>query len=291
MKEENERLSISPIPVYPLLGVKNFYTVIYTTYSDGFVFPGERHHFREISYVDDGVCTVTTNDDTYICRKGDMILHSPDSFHSMWVERGESCRLLTLTFDLYGSASDLFPGKYTSSSSENAVFDGIIGHLVKLFGDDAHGDLALTRAFSSVSADDVHVQSIRTLLELLCLSLIERGKSARDMPSSDASALCYAKIMAYLRDNADKNLTVDDVSRGVYESPGKVKEVFRRFTGCGVMKYFHSLRISRVMELLSAGHSVKDIASVMDFSSPYYLSYYFKRETGMTVRAYLENKK
>ena len=250
MKEENKRLSISPIPVYPLLGVKNFYTVIYTTYSDGFVFPGERHHFREISYVDDGVCTVTTNDDTYICRKGDMILHSPDSFHSMWVERGESCRLLTLTFDLYGSASDLFPGKYTSSSSENSVFDGIIGHLVKLFGDDAHGDLALTRAFSSVSADDVHVQSIRTLLELLCLSLIERGKSARDMPSSDASALCYA-----------------------------------------IMKYFHSLRISRVMELLSAGHSVKDIASVMDFSSPYYLSYYFKRETGMTVRAYLENKK
>ena len=45
---------------------------------------------------------------------------------------------------------------------------------------------------------------------------------------------------------------------------------------------------SLVMRLLSEGHSIKEIASIMDFSSPYYLSYFFKRETGMTAREYLK---
>lgn len=43
------------------------------------------------------------------------------------------------------------------------------------------------------------------------------------------------------------------------------------------------------MEMLKEGLSVKDIAACMNFSSPYYLSYFFKRETGMTARDYLKS--
>ena len=290
MKEEFAPLVISPIPVYPFLSVRNFYTVIYMTYSDGFIFSGERHAFRELTYVDEGSCVVTSDDVTYACGKGDLVLHAPGAFHSMRVEKNESSRLLTLSFDLNGPASGLFPGKYTLKDGERDIICRMIGQLRTLFGDGAYGDIKLTQAFSSVPADDVHIQMIRVLLELLCLSLTERGGSSREKPSTDPRALCYGRIMTFLNDNVNKNLTLGDVCRGVYESPGKVKDVFHRFAGGGIMKYFHTLRIGRIMELLGDGHSVKDTASLMDFSSPYYLSYYFKRETGMTVREYLQNR-
>lgn len=52
------------------------------------------------------------------------------------------------------------------------------------------------------------------------------------------------------------------------------------------MKYFNHLRCEHIMRLLSEGRSVKDIVADMNFSSPYHLSYFFKRETGMATREY-----
>ena len=103
---------------------------------------------------------------------------------------------------------------------------------------------------------------------------------------SDADSLCYAKITAYLRDNIERKLTLEDICRGVYESPAKIKEVFRRFTNGGVIHFFNQMRCEHIMRLLEEGYSVKHIANTMQYSSPYYLSYFFKRETGLTPYEY-----
>ena len=57
------------------------------------------------------------------------------------------------------------------------------------------------------------------------------------------------------------------------------------------MKYFTHLRCEHIIYLLSEGNSVKTVAEIMDFSAPYYLSFFFKRETGMTIREYMKSHK
>lgn len=273
-----------PVPVYSLVSIRNLYTIYHMTYADGFVFPGERHDFWELAFVRSGECTITSEDRVYHCTRGDVILHAPKWFHSIRVEEGASCKLFTVSFDGMGLSTQVMGGHYRSTEEEEHTVGLILKELFTLFGE--QDETEFTRFFSSVSVDNVGLQIIKSLIELICLSLIRRGEDARISPSKDPTASCYTKIMSFMRDNIDRNLTLNDICLGVYESPGKVKAIFHRFTGGGIMQHFNHLRVSRVISLLSSGKSVKEISQLLDFSSPYYLSYFFKRETGMTIREY-----
>ena len=278
-----------PVPVYSLLSIRSLFSIYYMTYDNGFVFTGESHNFWEFALVISGEAVVASEDSVYLCQQGDGILHEPNRFHSLRIESPAPCKLFTISFDGTGLSSRLQSGQYKLTPGEQRCVHRILEELSLLFGE--QDETEFTHFFSSASPDNVGFQIIKSHLELLCLSLVRRGNAARGLPSRDARSRTYARIVAFLRDNVEKSLTLQNISRGVYESPAKIKEIFRSFTGGGVMQHFNHLRCEHIMHLLSEGHSVKDIAETMGFSSPYYLSYFFKRETGMTARDYLKSQK
>ncbi len=251
--------------LYSLLSVRNLYTLILKTYDAGFIYLGESHDFWELSVILSGNAALVSENNVYNCGAGDAILHAPNMFHSMRVG-GTPCRVFTISFDGAGLCQHLKAAQYRLTDNEKNYIDGIIQQAGR--------------------RDDIGLQIIKNQLELFCLSVICRGNAARFQPSTDARAKTYARIVDYLRDNVNKNLTIQQISCALYESPSKIKDVFHSFTGGGVMQYFNHLRCEQIMLLLGEGKSVKDIAAAMDFSSPYYLSYFFKRETGMTAREY-----
>ena len=287
--EGNQELEYLPVQVYSLLSIRSLYTIYLMTYEAGYVFPGESHDFWEFGLVLSGGTTITSDDNVYHCSEGDALLHAPNCFHSMRVDESAPCRLFTISFGGTGLSSRLHSGQYKLTPGEQRCVYRIMEELALLFGEQDQTEF--TRFFSSASPDDVGFQIIKSHLELLCLSLVRRGDAARGLPSKDARSRTYARIVAVLRDHVEENLTLQNISRGVYESPAKIKDIFRTFTGGGIMQYFNHLRCEHIMYLLSEGHSVKDIAETMGFSSPYYLSYFFKRETGMTAREYLKSRK
>ena len=263
----------TPTKVYSLISVNNLYTVFSDEYEKGFAFLGEAHDFWEINVISDGQAVIVSDNNVYNCKAGDLLIHAPNTFHSMRVDDGNYCRVFTVSFDGTGLSKRLASGQYMMLDGERKFVDVIISEFEKV-------------GFDKTSLDNIGMQIIKNQLEILCLSLISRGERARGLPSADARSRTYAKIVAYLRDNVDRNLTVDDISRAVFESPTKIKDIFRSYTGGGVMQYFNRLRCEHIIYLLNDGKSVKDIAAIMEFSSPYYLSYFFKREMGMTIREY-----
>lgn len=277
-------MDIKPRQVYSLLSIRNLYTVYHVSYSGGFSFSGERHNFWEFSYIINGSIGCTAGDNVYICHAGDGVLHAPNQYHTMWVNEDSACEIFTISFDGTGMEHRLEPGKYLLSDEEKRSVHGIIAEAERLIERGSAVDF--DELPSPSSADQIEYQIIKSHLELICLSLLRKGRQLHGKPLSDAASLCYTKITAYLRDNIEKKLELDDICRAVYESPAKVKTVFRRFTNGGVMNYFNQMRCEHIMRLLSEGNSVKKIADIMHFSSPYYLSYFFKRETGMTPQEY-----
>lgn len=269
-----------PIKVYSLLSIRNLYTVFLDRYEKGFVFLGEAHGFWELTVVLEGNAVLVSENNVYHCAAGDVLIHAPNTFHSMRVDDGNYCKAFTISFDGSGLSSRLVAGQYRLKKNERLCVDGILNEFKKLFGDKTD----FTHLICDLPPDNIGVQILKNQLELLLLSLISRGE--RGLPSADARSRTYTKIVEYLRDNVQKNLSVDDISRAVFESPTKIKDIFRLYTGGGVMKYFNHLRCEHIIEQLGEGKSVKDIAQIMEFSSPYYLSYFFKRETGKTIREY-----
>lgn len=277
-------MDAKPLPVYSLLSVRNLYTVHHKNFASGFSFSGERHNFWEFNYIIDGSAGATSEDNIYICQAGDAFLHAPNQYHTMWVNENDACEIFTITFDGTGMEHKLNPGQYRLSEEEKYSARCILAELERLLN--AHRAADFEALAGTASTDPVEYQIIKSHLELICLSLVRRGHHLHGKPLSDADSLCYAKITAYLRDNIERKLTLEDICRGVYESPAKIKEVFRRFTNGGVIHFFNQMRCEHIMHLLEEGYSVKHIANTMQYSSPYYLSYFFKRETGLTPYEY-----
>jgi len=284
---QRERSGYRPLRIYPMLSVHSLYSILRMTYEKGFVFAGERHDFWELTLLLKGSAVITAESSVYYLKEGDLVLHSPNSFHSFRAESPEGCKLFTVSFDGPGLEKRLCSGQYHSTQEEQDCVHRIMAEQTLLFGGGEETDFSGLPG--NAELDALGLQVIRSQLELLCLSLVRRGEAARGIPARDSRSQTYARIVTYLRQHVERNLTLQDISAGVYESPGKIKALFRSFTGGGVMVFYNHLRREHIMTLLAEGHSVKDIADRMDFSSPYYLSYFFKRETGMTPREYVKS--
>ncbi len=276
-------MQFKPLQVYSMLSVHHLYSVHRNTFADGFTFSGERHNFWEFSYILKGSAGSTSDETLYLCHEGDAILHAPNQYHTFWVNEDDACDIFIITFDGSGFEHRLSPGQYRLTEEEKQSVFAMLTELTRQFGE---GTIDLEQQIHLLEPNPVGYQIIKSHLELICLSLVRRGNDRHGKPLTDADSLCYAKITAYLREHVEEKLTLSDICRGVYESPAKVKEIFRRFTNGGVMHFYNQLRCEHIMRLLSEGHSVKLVADQMHFSSPYYLSHFFKRETGSTPKEY-----
>ena len=132
-------------------------------------------------------------------------------------------------------------------------------------------------------------QIIKNLLEALCLSL-NRRKSEAVAKSSGEGASRFAEIAQYMKHHVAEALDTDRICAECGIGKSALKELFRRYTGGGAMKYFNYLRIRHIVQLLSRGMTMAEIAREMNFSSQNYLTDFFKRETGMTPSAYRREK-
>ena len=125
----------------------------------------------------------------------------------------------------------------------------------------------------------------KNLLEVLFWSLNRRKEESRS-PIRDTKASMFSDVVQYLEDNVDAALTVEDICARMAIGRTTLKELFKTYTGAGVMKYYNVLRIRRAMALIGEGRPMSEISEIMNFSSQNYFSSFFKRETGTSPSKY-----
>lgn len=280
---------LAPIPLHSIISIHNIYTVNLNTFQSGFTYTGEQHPFWEFSYIHQGSIGLTAENEVYHCHAGQAVIHAPNMFHSMWVENMSSCTSITIAFDGHGFLNHLKPGNYVLSDEEKCIINLITQDLIQLTDDKSQTRFECF--FNDMSPNSPIVQIFKNRLELLFLSLMQNHDTINVSPRQDIKAQRYAKIITYLKENAHRNLTITTISKEIFESPSTIKEVFRHFTGNSIMKFYNHLRCEHIMQLLAKGYNAKIISEMMEFSSPYYLSHFFKRETGMTIREYIKSNR
>ena len=78
---------LKPVPVEPVLSVKELYTLYYFHHESGYRFAGESHDFWEIIYVDKGRASGINGTEPYTLEKGQIIFHHPNVFHNFRTAR------------------------------------------------------------------------------------------------------------------------------------------------------------------------------------------------------------
>ena len=91
----------------------------------------------------------------------------------------------------------------------------------------------------------------------------------------------------YIRNNFNKDISLDEVSRVANISPYYFSKIFKEGTGQNFIEYLTGIRMEKAKELLSTTeYSMKEICSMCGYSDPNYFSRSFKKNVGVTPTEY-----
>lgn len=96
----------------------------------------------------------------------------------------------------------------------------------------------------------------------------------------------------YIHENADKHITLEDISKATHFSPAYFHKLFKKIVGVTPSKYLLDVRLKNAkIMLLTTETPLSDVAFECGFESQAYMNYIFKKELDMTPREYRENGK
>lgn len=261
-----------------VLEVEGLYTAFVCEYGSDFNFPGESHELWEIGVILSGCAGITSGAEVYECRAGEMIIHAPGVFHTAWAMQNAGVRILTATFTVHGGSRYIPVGKFVLTPQERSLAALLEERICEALGNQPPCQASLRPS---------QEQILKGYLELLCLSLhLRRAEIAS--PQREEKATLFAEAVGYMQAHVDEALRVEDVCVACGIGRTVLKELFRRYTGTGVMQYYNHLRLRRIIERMTEGESLGDIAIGMNFSSQSYMTAFFRRQTGVAPRDYLK---
>ncbi|HNX53125.1 MAG TPA: PocR ligand-binding domain-containing protein [Pontiellaceae bacterium] len=99
-------------------------------------------------------------------------------------------------------------------------------------------------------------------------------------------------VIAQIRRQPDKNITLEAAARISGRSPSTVTRMFKKVTGQSFKQYQVQFRLKRAAELLvdRPGRPVAEIAAAAGFEDPFYFSRQFHKHTGLSPSNYRNSK-
>ena len=136
------------------------------------------------------------------------------------------------------------------------------------------------------STVDNLIENRRRIYDFYISSLPSSG----ELPTGRVSALeqkFLRSIQEYVSANLHRNITLDDLAEVVCLSPSSLYKKMKEYADISPMEYVMKVRLHRAVELLKDDSlSVQEVAQAVGFNTHSFFSECFKREFGMTPRAW-----
>ena len=88
-----------PLKLEHDLNIRRLYSLHYFQFAAGYIFPGEKHNFWEMVYIDQGEADIGADNNIYRLVQGMVIFHKPNEFHNIWADRGNGPNIVVISFD------------------------------------------------------------------------------------------------------------------------------------------------------------------------------------------------
>ncbi len=261
------KLRETPLP-FSITGICSAYDF---SWDSSFSFSGESHPEPELAYILEGEVEVTENERVYRLFPGQLILHAPMEFHRIRSAEGSSPHLYVSALRVEGEIPPaLYEGVYTLSLEEREEFLSLYRVILDFYN-------------KSLDPNEGAIGSF--LLSAFFLRLSQKGDRGEGVNES-VRATQYRALVTKMTEAVDENLSVEEISARCHISVSYAKALFSTYAGISPGAYYNRLRTQRIASLLEEGHAIAEIADRMNFSSPNYLSLFFRRESGLSPTQY-----
>ena len=287
--------SFMSIRLKTTLTINRLYSFYYFHFAEEHVFPGEKHDFWELVYIDQGQIEIGADDTHFMLRQGQLTLHRPNEFHQFTVRSAKNS-MLVVGFDCSSPAIHLLGQRvFTLNTQEKKLLLRLLQEGELCFGEIL--DSAYTRKLTPLrSAPQASQQMLRLYIEQLMILLlrdIESEQTSQTFSVSLAdrrtSSLPIDQISQFMSEHLDGSLHFEDICRISGMSSTALKSYFKEQTGMTVMNYYQRQRINKARRLLrDSNMNITQISELLGYSSLHSFSHQFKRITGLSPTDYLK---
>ena len=265
IETEVKDMEYTPLKMERVIKIEKLYSLHYFQFAAGYIFPGEKHNFWEMVYIDRGEADIGAGRQVVRLRQGQAIFHRPNEFHSIWANSATGPNIMVLSFGCTGNILRPLAGQ---ALTLDAQMRGILRQLI------AEGQVLLLLLRQAREGQEAGKQEAPHLTE---------ERNAADITN---------QLTALMREHLDGSLSFEEICRQSGLSQTALKACFRRYNRMGVMEYYQRLRIEEARRLLREGRlNVTQTAEALGYSSIHAFSRQFKRLMGVTPLSYLRTIK
>lgn len=288
-------------PLKREITIDSIITVHYFEYMKDFLFPGESHDFWEFLYVDKGTVSVYSDTKWHTLNKGDIIFHKPNEFHAIKSTGHKSPNLVVMSFTSPSPAMEFFKNKlFTLVQEEKGLISAILSEVRQTFSTPIHLP-SIEQVMIKEETPFASEQLIALYLELLLITmkrnhsedtqnLLKHKQIRLNQKRHDASLI--QQIEQYLEFHICDPLDVETICSAFSLSRSALQKLFHENHSCGVMDFFHSMKIKRAKEIILDGTmTITELSFFLSYSSLPHFSKQFKKKTGMSPREYYSSVK
>jgi AraC-like DNA-binding protein len=280
--------------------IKKLISFHYHELSRGFLFSGEEHDFWELCYIDKGEAEVFAYNRAFQMKQGDILLLTPNMFHSMKTLNDIAPNLVNISFDCGSSYMAFFENRsFRLTDQERNLLSEVVNEGLHAF--DPPIDSTSPNDHTLRTKDNAPFgseQLIKVGLEKMLIMLIRRHSHPRKQEKLTSASKenwndeLFGQITDYLKDHLSLEFKLEELSIRFQIGKSQLKKLFKDKVDIGIKQYWSLLKLEHAKIMIREEKcNVTQIAEILGFGSVHYFSRQFKKEMDMTPTEYAKTVK
>lgn len=240
--------------------------------------PGQQFHWHEnyeICRVKDKPCRFLIDGKMIEAGVGDIVCFREHSVHRFLIDSDDT-NILIVQFPLsvlLSASVSLSPLKDHIPQSEIDSIPGLGENLNALF------DIMENEDDLYTGQENVFLSTVTASLYFLLMRHFADGNKNSSTKKDRFDFFC---VVDYLNAHYTEEINMQSVANALHMSRGQIGLLFSKYAGIGMGDYLNSLRVKRVNELISRGHSITEAAYDSGFRTIRTFNNVYKKMTGET---------
>lgn len=267
------KLPIVYEPLVPTFEINEILGYYYQVRNASYTFPGEKHDFWELTFIDNGELETTVDGETYNLDEMDLILYAPGQYHTQKTGHAQSCSYLTLLFDMKIPDSYLITNRVYHAHRD---IHNALNNFIKISNNDMLYNSELMLCYLK-----------ELIIKVLQYDFLSSSPVASTPMQQRFENELLNEITIYINDTIYEQLTIEEICMKFSISRSSLQTLFKNNIGVAPKQYISDLKLKKSKLLIKESiYTISEISSMLGFTSIHYFSRKFKQQFGITPTDY-----
>ncbi len=260
----------------PKINIQEILSCYYQVRNANYSFPGEKHNYYELTYIDNGSLTTTVDGEEYELNKLDLIIYGPGQFHTQSTGPSNSCSYLTVMFEMDCENPYLLTNRVYQAHKE---IYAALNNFIKVSN------------LEHMYDDELMLCYLKEIIVLILQFDFNEDTPVTSSPMQERfESELLNEIVQYINAHIYEQFTIEEICHQFSISRSSLQTLFKNNLKTAPKQYISNLKLNKGKLLIKEStHTISEISSMLGFTSVHYFSRKFKQEFGITPSDYAKS--